>query len=62
MAAYASTFRIPMYPPPPAGWEAHATDLNGRWYIPECRFTAGTGGSPDTLERTAIAYAAGITD
>lgn len=53
MAAYAATFRVPMFPAPPPGWEAHAEDLNGAWYRPGCEFRSGT---PDRLTERAEAF------
>jgi len=54
MAAYAAAFVVPMYPAPPTGWEAHATDLEGSWYRPNCVFTSGI---PDRLTERAEAFA-----
>jgi hypothetical protein len=53
MADYAAGFVVPMFPPPPAGWQEHAEDLNGAWYQPRCEFTAGV---PDRLEERASAF------
>lgn len=35
MADYAARFVVPMYPAPPAGFAAHATDAQGAWYRPQ---------------------------
>lgn len=55
MADYAARFVVPMYPPPPQGWEAYAETpaSEGAWYRPGCQFRAGT---PDRLTERAEAF------
>lgn len=53
-----AAFIGPIFNAPPRDQiAAHATDSEGRWWVPECRFSAGTTGSADSLERRAMTYA-----
>ncbi len=51
MAGYVAGFVVPMFPAPPAGWEAYVTDTTGLWYRSACHFTARDLGTADALER-----------
>lgn len=53
-----AAFIGPIFKAPPRDQIAsHATDLEGRWWVPECRFSAETTGSADSLERRGFTYA-----